>query len=178
MPTLKITGYKYMSCCGKVICSGCDYAPLYDNQGNEVEKKCPYCRATNPASYEEAVERMKKRMEAGDANAIFKIGWYYREGADGYPQDYPKALELYHRAAELGHAEAYTAIGNAYYNGGRGIEVDNKKAIHYTELAAMRGDSMARHNLGVMEGCADNMDRALKHLTIAIRAGKLRNHTT
>ena len=40
LPTL-ITGYRYMSCCGKVICCGCIYAPLYDTYGNEVDnKKC------------------------------------------------------------------------------------------------------------------------------------------
>ena len=43
MPTLA-SGYKYMSCCGKVICSGCIRAPLYDNQGNKVDnQKCPFC---------------------------------------------------------------------------------------------------------------------------------------
>ena len=30
---------------------------------------------------------------------------------------------------------------------------------------------MARHNLGIMEGCAGSMDRALKHLTIAVGGG-------
>jgi len=27
-------GWKYMTCCGKVICSGCIHAPVYDSQGN------------------------------------------------------------------------------------------------------------------------------------------------
>jgi len=41
LPLLK-TGYRYMTCCGKVICCGCAYAPLYDDQGNEVDnEKCP-----------------------------------------------------------------------------------------------------------------------------------------
>jgi len=44
LPTLG-TGSKYQSCCGKLICSGCYYAPLYDDQGNIVAgKKCPFCR--------------------------------------------------------------------------------------------------------------------------------------
>jgi len=34
-------GRRYYACCGKEICSGCAYAPVYDNQGNEVDnKKC------------------------------------------------------------------------------------------------------------------------------------------
>ena len=52
IPTLD-TGSQYYTCCGKVICSGCCYAPVYDNQGNKVDnKKCPYCRTPWPSSYE------------------------------------------------------------------------------------------------------------------------------
>jgi len=57
------------------------------------------------------------------------------------------------------------------YDRGRGVEVDKKKAMHYYELAAIGGDSMARHNLGHMEGKAGNMDRALKHFMIAVKCG-------
>lgn len=39
MPIL-YTGWTYKSCCGKRICSGCCYAPLYDNQGNQVGWTC------------------------------------------------------------------------------------------------------------------------------------------
>jgi len=36
IPTLH-TGSRYKSCCGKLICSSCSYAPVYDHQGNEVD---------------------------------------------------------------------------------------------------------------------------------------------
>ena len=64
MPSL-ITGSKYMSCCGKTICSGCIHALVYDNEGNILakrEKKCPFCRSPPPFSDEEAVERTNKRL--------------------------------------------------------------------------------------------------------------------
>ena len=86
------------------------------------------------------------------------------------PQDRTKALELWHRAAKLGHTVSYFSIGNAYYFG-RGVERDEKKANHYWELAAMGGDIVARHNLGVLEGHAGNMSRALKHHMIAAGVG-------
>ena len=89
----------------------------------------------------------------------------------GYPQDYVKALELYHRAAELGQNQAYRDIGYAYDTGRRGLEVDKKKANHYYELAAMAGDAMASYNLGIFERDRGNMDRALKHLIIAVAVG-------
>jgi len=116
------------------------------------------------------VERYKKRLEAGDAHAMYSLGYYYREGEEGLPQDDAKALELWHRAAELGCAEAYNGIGSVY-NYGRGVEIDIKKASHYWELAAIRGNVLARHNLGASEGQKGNMDRALKHYMIAVRDG-------
>ena len=170
IPALQ-TGYKYYTCCGKVICSRCVHAPVYDNQGNKVaEDKCAFCRASNPKSKEEMIKRDRKRMEKDDAQTIHNMGIDYRDGTDGLPQDYTKALELWHRAAALGFAISYSCIGYAYASG-RGVEVDQKKAIHYFELAAMGGDETARHNLGFLEHKSGNTDKALKHHMIAIRDG-------
>jgi len=170
LPTLN-TGSKYKECCGKEICSGCVYAPVYDNQGNEVDnEKCAFCRAPCPSSVEELVEREMKRAKMNDAHAIGKQGYYYAEGIRGFPQDYTKALELFHRAGELGYAKALCAIGIAY-DKGEGVEVDEEMATHYYELAAMGGDMQARYNLGLEEEEAGNVERALKHHMIAIRGG-------
>jgi len=150
LPTLA-TGTKYMMCCGKTICSGCCYAPVYDNKGNEVVKKiCPFCRSARHKSNDELVERLDKRVDMDDPIAIYTIGNYYRDGLYGFPQDHTKALELYHQAGELSFARSYTSIGYAYDNG-EGVEVDKEKAKHYYELAAMGGDINARHNLGIDE---------------------------
>jgi len=87
MPYLN-TGYRYQSCCGKVICSGCIHAPVYDNEGNTVDnQKCPFCRAPHPKTNVEAIKRIKKRMEVGDADAIYNLGNYYFEGKYGLLQD-------------------------------------------------------------------------------------------
>ena len=51
------------------------------------------------------------------------------------------------------------------------MEKDEKIARHYYELAAMGGDSTARHNLGASERNAGNYDRALKLYMIAVRGG-------
>ena len=170
MPSLD-SGRRYMSCCGKTICSGCIHAPVYDNQGNKVAKRiCPFCRTPSPTTDEEIIKRLQKRVEAEDLIAIGKLGSLYHDGRNGYPQDVDKALEFYHRAAELGCSEAYNNIGYLYEYG-EGAEVDKKKAAHYFELAAMRGGVYARHNLGLVEGETGNMDRALKHYLIASRNG-------
>ena len=112
----------------------------------------------------------KKRMEAGDAHAIYNLGCDYREGADGFPQDHTKALELWHRAVELGYTRAYCCIGYCY-NNGEGVVVDKEKARHYYELAAMGGNVQSRYNLGLEEKDAGNIDRAIKHYMIAVVGG-------
>ena len=170
LPTL-VSGRRYYECCGKMMCSGCSYAPRYDDQGNEVDNnKCPFCRTPHHTSNEEMVKGMMNRVEACDPIAIYNIGCYHREETNGHPQDYTKALELFQRAAELGYPMAYGNIGVIYDNG-EGVKVDEKKAKHYYEVAAMGGNVMARYNLGNMEEKAGNIDRALKHYMIATKDG-------
>ena len=173
MPILK-SGKKYMTCCGKVICSGCAYAPVYDNQGNEVDEdkqnQCPFCRTLAPKSDEEIIERTMKRVEVNDPFAIYNQGNNYRDGKNGFKQSYAKALECWYRSGNLGHALAYNDIGFSHQHG-RGVKVDKEKAMYYYELAAMGGNEVARHNLGINEGKAGNIDRAFKHLMIAVRGG-------
>ena len=174
MPELD-TGKRYQTCCGKMICSGCIHAPVYDNQGNVVDnQKCPFCRIPAPETEEEVVERVNNRADVGDAMAIHNLGCNYASGDYGYPQDHAKALEFYQRARRLGNAASYFSIG-VFYTNGDGVEADMKKAIHYWEVAAMRGDAMARHNLGCFEQNTDNVDRALKHYIIAARSGRVKS---
>ena len=170
LPSLN-EGSSYYSCCGKIVCNGCHCAPVYDDLGNTVDEiKCPFCRTPAAASDEECMERMKKRAELGDAEAIYSFGVYYCKGLFGFPQNNVKALELCHRAAELGHAAAYFNIGCAYANG-TGVERDMKKAKQYYKLAAVRGYADARQNLALREEAEGNMNRALKHWIYAVEGG-------
>ena len=158
-----------MSCCGKIICSGCVHT-FRSRATKRKDDVCPFCRTPMPISLEEMVKRLEKRIDLNDALALNNHGCNYAEGQLGLPQNQAKALELWHRAAELGNAAANYAIGNAYLTGD-GVEVDEKKAMHYWELAAMRGSVDARHNFGVTEENKGNWDRALKHYMIAVKDG-------
>jgi TPR repeat protein len=166
LPTLE-TGISYNSCCGKTMCSGCIHAVAVRDID---EQKCPFCRTPAPTTNKEAMGRLEKRIEAGDAVAIYGLGCCYANGSRGLPQNRAKALELWHQATELGNAIAYYGIGVAY-DIGNGVERDEKKARHNWELAAIGGDIIARHNLGGLEANAGNVDRALKHLMIAAGDG-------
>ena len=111
-------------------------------------------------------------MELNDAQAIQNMGGHYSNGSLGLLRDHAKAFELFHRAAELGFSRAYYNIGHACHIG-NGVEIDEKKAIHYYELAATGGSINARHNLGVFEWQAGNIDRASKHWMISVKDGYL-----
>jgi len=165
------SGKVYMACCGNMICRGCVHA-VQSRATKKEDDVCPFCRTPPPSSDEEMVKRYEVRSELNDAEAIFNLGSFYSLGSDGLQQNYAKALELWHRAGELGSAGAYFSIGNSY-KFGRGVIVDKKKAKHYWELAAIGGDTTARHNLAVIEveGVIGNNDRALKHFMIAAKDG-------
>ncbi|KAL7523254.1 hypothetical protein ACHAXR_000096, partial [Thalassiosira sp. AJA248-18] len=81
-----------------MICYGCVYADTIARQS--TEGICPFCRTPGTTSREEVNERLAKRIEAGDAGAMYNLGHHYFEG-DGVPQDSNKALELWHQAAKL-----------------------------------------------------------------------------
>ena len=166
LPTMA-SGRRYYACCGKMICSGCCHADVYDNHGNIiVDKKCPFCRTPDPTSNKEMIERLKKRMEVDDPYEFYVMGLYNSFGHHGLPQDSTKAVELLRKARKFG----YNNLGHAYSNGD-GVERDKKMARHYFELSAMEGIVMARYNLGVDEDNAGNYDRALKHYMIAVGGG-------
>ena len=54
---------------------------------------------------------------------------------------------------------------------GNNVRKDEKKANTHIELAAMMGDERARGKLGDDEFRQGNMDRALKHMMIAVASG-------
>ena len=166
LPTLS-TGKTYMACCGKVICCGCIHAGAMVGD----DKLCPFCRTSAPTSDEEILIRIKKRVEVGDAQAMYSLACDYAEGMYGLPQGRDKALELWHQAGELGHADSYHNIGYAYLQG-YGVERrDKNKAVYCWELATIGGSVEARHNLGSAEFRAGNFGRALKHYRIAVEGG-------
>ena len=81
------TGLKYKSCCGKMICSGCIYAVAKRDGGVGL---CPFCRTPRPTP-DELIEQYKKRIEAGDTEAILNLGCCYNDGEFGLPLDHNKA---------------------------------------------------------------------------------------
>ena len=78
------TGSKYMSCCGKTVCSGCIHAMDMEDidRGKKEEDRgvCAFCRTPAPTSEEEVLERMNKRVDLEDAEAMSNLGFIYSAG--------------------------------------------------------------------------------------------------
>ena len=156
----------FQPCCGKSICNGCMYA-MKISEGKDL---CAFCRMPPTCSDEEKLNRLKKLMDNGNADAYLIVAFSYAIGINSLPQDWNNANKLCLKAGELGCAEAYCNIGKSYKNG-MGVERDIKKAKHYHELAAMKGYVQARQHLGYEEWEKGNKQRAMKHFLIAARAG-------
>jgi TPR repeat protein len=115
---------------------------------------------------EERVEEIMKRVEANDPASMCVLGSNYYHGLHGLNQDREKALELYARAAALGSSDAHFQSGAIYDIGG-----DSKKSKFHYEATAMAGHELARNALGRIEFKSGNIERAVKHWTIAAAAG-------
>ena len=153
-------------CCSKIICIGCAYA-------TQREKHiCPFCRSNEYEAYDErSIAYLMKHVEAGDAMAMQFLGSLYYDG-DGVEQDEEKALELWHKSAKLGCAKSHFNLGIHYVKRSKsGIDDENSRVKHHWELAAIGGDVVARHNLGIQEEVVWDMARAMKHYMIAARFG-------
>lgn len=156
----------YNECCGQTLCSGCVVAIYKGNVG----ANCPYCRTPMAKTDDEVIERINKRIQAGDADAIDLLGSSYYSGDLGLPKDLKNAFELWMRAAELGSADANGRLADHYRSGGC-VAKDLSKEWYHTQQAAMKGDRVARYNLGVAAEENGNFDRAIKHWIIAAGSG-------
>ena len=161
---------EYKPCCGKMICQGCMAASDEEMAKGNMKKLCEMCRVPLPASDEEYIKRVKKRMKLLDSRAFCMLGSAYANETWGLPQDIDKALELFNQALLLGSNTAHFNLAHEYFKG-EVVEQDMNKATHHHTIAAIGGHERARDSLGMIEYLQGNMNRATKHWMIAARAG-------
>merc|ERR1712183_724629 len=86
-----------MTCCMKEICDGCSVAlAKADAKAGRYELVCAFCRAPvpeeGPDGYAMSVARVKKRVEAGDAVAMRRMGECHIRGQKGVPRNAAKGI--------------------------------------------------------------------------------------
>ncbi|EJK68727.1 hypothetical protein THAOC_10070 [Thalassiosira oceanica] len=85
--------------------------------------------------------------------------------------DASQLLAMVQKRVDAGDPMAMWSLGTHYGCDEGNVEKDPAKAILHWEAAAVKGDAIARHNLGIEEDEAGNNDIALQHYMIAAKLG-------
>ena len=105
--------------------------------------------AWKTATAEEAeVAALRAEAEGGDAVAMRKLGFAYREGTRGLKKDATQAFMWFTRGADLKDASALTECGVAYLNG-HGVEESIVRGYTMIGAAAAMGSEHACGVLGL-----------------------------
>ena len=153
-----------MGCCSKLICIGCRYANQRREEELGLDKKCPFCREALPKTKKEGNKQNMKRVKANDPVAICYEGVQHCKKGH-----YSRALASLSKAAELECVEAHFKLATLCFSGS--VKMDEGKEMYHLEEAAIGGHPMARYNLGWHEFHNGNVERSVKHMTIAATQG-------
>ncbi|EJK53667.1 hypothetical protein THAOC_26847, partial [Thalassiosira oceanica] len=157
-------------CCMTRVCKGCELAA----KQRGIYDRCPFCRTPHPSDDASVLAMIQKRVDKGDAEAMYHLGqkYYYREL--GLAKDVPRAIKLWTEAAELESVDAHSNLGAWYYTG-KGVDEDKPKGIRHWQQAAMKGDVLSRHLLGIVEFNNGNHELAVRHWMISAKMGHERS---
>ena len=99
--------------------------------------------AWKKAMAEEAeVVAIRAKAEGGDAEAMSKLGYSYRDGSRGLKKDFTQSFTWFKRAADLKDVDALTACGLAYVNG-EGVEKSIVRGLIMLGMGAVLGSEYA-----------------------------------
>ena len=157
---------RYMVCCGKRVCSGCDYQ-------HEIKNglTCAFCRESIPTCNEVTFVQLRKRVELKDLEALFSMAMSHGYGELGLPVDQAKCIELLRQSADLGYHSAQYQLGVFHFTGVMGLERSDEKAIRYYKEAAEGGEIHALHNVGNAEVRNGNDIAAMRHWRLSASGG-------
>ena len=172
IPLPIIEGKTFFSCCGKMICDGCNHKSVMTEKKKGIrieEQKCAFCQRTLESTFKNEIKLLKRLTKKNNPHALMSMANAYRSGAEVFQSD-TRALEMYICAAELGHPTAYSKVGSYYYQG-IAVEQDMSKALEFWEVAAKKGCIRAHQVLAEMQNRNGNVDEGIKHFKVAASAG-------
>jgi len=171
----------YAACCGKIICSGCNFqhefqarkanAERVQMEQTPVPRTCAFCREPIANSEEELVARVRKRVELNDPRAMLNLAMAYGFGRHGLPVDQAKCIDLLRQSAGLGCVSAQCQLGSFYRTGDMGLEQNEEEGLSHWKEAAEGGCFISRNNLGSIEGRNGDHAAAMRHLRFSAAGG-------
>ncbi|MGN1030735.1 MAG: tetratricopeptide repeat protein [Butyricicoccaceae bacterium] len=114
-------------------------------------------------------KELDSRAAAGDAEAMYELGWRYRDGRE-LPKDYVRAAGWLRRAAEQGHAKAMCSLG-VCYEYGMGVPRDPAEADAWYLRAAQAGDADAQLRFAEIAVEQRDREQAMYWLTRYVDSG-------
>ena len=96
---------------------------------------------------EEEVAEWRRKAEAGEGRAMYKLGVWYEYGEKGLAKDLAKAFEWYEKSHEAGDARGTAALARCYL-AGKGVPKCPMRASTLMSDAAGRGSKYACYTLG------------------------------
>lgn len=125
---------------------------------------------------EDEVNYLRKKVAAGDKNAMYILGGIYIQGEKS-PIDAYQGVALIQQAADQGHVWAASNLGN-YYLDGFGCEKSRTQAIKYYQIGADQGDDVSQFNLSLTlandSDTNSNPAEAFKYCQLAANQGLVR----
>ena len=100
------------------------------------------------AEHKTAFYWYKRAASGGNAEAYYKLSFYYEGKYIGIGADDNKARECLRTAIEKGYSKAVTRLGDKFYSG-EGIEKNLDKAFKCYHKAARMGDDEGKANVGL-----------------------------
>jgi hypothetical protein len=158
----------FYDCCCKRICKACS------DKCRQHDTRCPLCRAVPSTSVAEALRRLQRHMDKGNAEAQYTLGDHYFNGAMGLKKSYKRAFQVFVLAAAQGHAPAMTSLGCCCEHR-HGAKIDHKIAVKWYRRAAEQGFPQAQINLASMflkgTGVAHSFEEAVRWFRLAAAQG-------
>jgi uncharacterized caspase-like protein len=100
----------------------------------------------NAGDVADALPFYRQAADAGDKNAMFRIGLIYENG-NGVNEDKAEAMRWYRKAADAGDKSSMFRIGLMYGNGW-GVKRNYDEAVRWYRKAADAGDARAMFQVG------------------------------
>ena len=132
-----------MATLGKaIVCAWLGIAGFFLCEGKSL------AQSSELSSAEIMAGRLGQAIDAGDANAAFRLAEMYRSGEGSLPVDFSKAISLYKTAARVGnHPMAMNTLG-LLHEQGWGVQASQALALQWYRRAARAGSAMGMANLG------------------------------
>ncbi len=125
--------------------------------------------AANTVCAQPALQELRTKALAGDADAQFHLGGLYYKGGE-VAKDDKEAAKWLQLAADQGLPQAQYNLG-MMYDAGQGVAPDHEQAARWYRLAAKQGLALAQLNIGVAyatgEGVAKDEAEAVKWFRLA-----------